>query len=155
MRERLEHWWRSRSDRERRFLAAWGGAVAALLVWFGGISPLTQRIALLEKRIPELSGLLMRIQASPPATAATVRGSSGGDLRSSLLGILAERGVHAELNPVSSSRVEMRLTELPVRDALTLVDSLRQASEARVFRLDVQVDARAVARTVVELERAP
>lgn len=189
MRERLQHWWCSRSDRERRFLAAWGAAAAALLVWFGGVSPLAQRIAVLEKRVPQLEGQLMRMQQSrtlsrenthPPASTrpiANVAGATlplegggdshgirgnlgagnGGDLRSSLLAVLVERGVRAELNPLASSRVEMRLPELPLREALALIDVLRQASATRVSKLDIQVDAQpgGVARTVVELERAP
>ena len=67
--QKLQPWWQGRSTRERRILAAWVAAVAVLALWFGAFAPLFQRIATLERRVPELETQLNRMRAQPPADA--------------------------------------------------------------------------------------
>jgi len=152
-------WWQGRSVRERKILMAWSVAVTVLLLWFGLIAPLWQRIATLERRVPELETQLNKMRARPVAIQRTAPSgdAAGGDLRSTLFGALAERKISAELRALSAARVEMRLPELPVKDALDLLDALRQASGARVAVLNVKAEAApgSPVRLVVELERTP
>lgn len=159
LQEYLLPWWQGRSVRERRLLAAWVAAVAVLALGFGVVAPLVQRIAVLEKRIPELERLLTRMRAQPPAVKGTAAAAppSGEDLRSALYGQLAERKLSAELRALSPTRVEMRLPELPMQDALDLLDALRRQTGARVAVFGAKSDGAAgqAARLVVELERAP
>ena len=78
--QKLGQWWQERSERERRILAVWAAAGTALSLWFGAGAPLMQRIAVLERRVPELEMLLNRMRAQPPAgTGAAVAGQSAGD----------------------------------------------------------------------------
>ena len=160
LQEQLLPWWQGRSVRERRLLAVWVAAVAVLALGFGVVAPLVQRIAVLEKRVPELERLLTRMRAQPPAgkgAAAAAAPPSGEDLRSALYGQLAERKLSAELRALSPTRVEMRLPELPMQDALDLLDALRRQTGARVAVFGAKSDGAAgqAARLVVELERTP
>ena len=72
-----------------------------------------------------------------------------------LYGQLAERKLSAELRALSPTRVEMRLPEMPMQDALDLLDALRQQAGARVAVFAAKNDATAGGRLriVVELER--
>ena len=152
-------WWQGRSARERTILLAWSVTVGLLLLWFGLLAPLWQRIATLEQRVPALEAQLNKMRARPVATQRTASASEAadGDLRSTLFGVLAEKKISAELRALSSARVEMRLPELPIKDALDLLDTLRQASGVRVAVLNVKAEAApgSPVRLVVELERTP
>ncbi|MDR1936304.1 MAG: type II secretion system protein M [Candidatus Accumulibacter sp.] len=158
--QKLGQWWQERSGRERRILAAWLAAVALLALWFGVCAPLFQRIAALEKRVPELEMLLNRMRARPSAgkSVADAAARPGGeDLRSVLYAQLAESGISAELRALSPTRVEMRLPEMPVKEALDVLDAMRQQAGARVAVFGARSDGSAsgTARVVVELESAP
>jgi type II secretory pathway component PulM len=160
IRERSVVWWQTRSRREHAILAGWGGAVVILLLWFAVISPLSKRIGQLEKRIPELESRLYSMRAQPRNEAraqATGTTQSAADLRSTLFRLLADKKISCELRGVSATRVELRLPELSMPDALALLEFLRQESGARVVTLNVKADSppATVSRIVVELERAP
>ncbi len=159
MQEKLILWWQGRSDRERTILRAWGVAVGALLLWFAVLSPLFQRIATLEKRVPVLEAQLNKMRARPVESkrSPSAANPAQGDLRSTLFGMLAERNVSAELRALSNARVEMRLPELPMGEALVLLEALRRETGTRVAVLNVKTEAASgsVSRVVVELERAP
>lgn len=152
-------WWNERTVRERQILLAWSVVVGLLLIWFGLLSPLGKRIATLEKRVPALEAQLTAMRARPVAAprAPSASGAANEDLRSTLYGVLAERKLNAELRALSSARVEMRLPELPMSEALELLDLLRKEAGARVVVLNVRTEAApgAASRIVVELERAP
>jgi type II secretory pathway component PulM len=158
--QKLWQWWQERSARERWILALWAAMAAALLLWFGAYAPLAQRIAVLEKRVPELEMLLNRMRAQPSSSqsmAGAAARQSGEDLRSMLYGQLAERSIRAELRALSSTRVEMRLPEMPIGDALDALDALRQQTGVRVavFSARSEGSAGGNVRVVVELERTP
>ena len=158
MQEKLILWWQGRSPRERTILYAWGGAVTVLLLWFAVLSPLLQRIATLEKRVPVLEAQLNKMRARPVENRRTQSAANpaNGDLRSTLFGLLAERNVSAELRALSTARVEMRLPELPMGEVLELRDALRRETATRVAVMNVKTEAAwSAARVVVELERAP
>jgi len=157
--QKLQPWWRERSRRERAVLLAWVAAVAVLALWFGVCAPLFQRIAVLERRVPELELQLNRMRIQPSAGKSAAAASvpqSGEDLRSVLYARLAERKISAELRALSPTRVEMRLPQMPMRDALEILDALRRQAGARVAVFSARNDeaAGATARIVVELERA-
>ena len=156
--EKYLAWWHARSDRERKILLVWSVSSVLLLLWFGLLVPLLQRIATLEKRVPQLETQLNRMRTRPvdaPRVAST-GGAAGEDLRSTLYGLLAERKLSAELRALSTSRVEMRLSELPAKEALDVLDSLRQEAGARIAMFNVRTEGAAggASRIVVELERA-
>ncbi len=159
MQARILQWWQARSNRERTILLAWGAVVALLLMWFGVVAPLNQRIATLEKRIPELETQLNRMRAQPTGSPSAARpaGTVDGDLRSTLYGWLAERKLSAELRTLSSSRVEMRLPELPAKEALDVLDALRQEYGTRIAVVNLRGNAEpgSAVRIVAELERTP
>ena len=96
----------------------------ALLLWFAVVSPLGKRINLLEQRIPELESRLnaMRSQTLAEVQVAGAGSASAADLRSALFRALGDQKISAELRALSSSRVEMRLPELPMNDALDLLE---------------------------------
>jgi type II secretory pathway component PulM len=160
--QKLCSWWQERSVRERRILAVWAAAAAALLLWFGVYTPLRQRIEILERRVPELEMRLNRMRAQPSAAQGAVGAAArpsgdSGDLRSALYGQLAEREISAELRALSSTRVEMRLPEMPIGEALDALDVLRQRTGARVAVFGARSEASSAGsvRIVVELERNP
>ena len=158
MQEKLILWWQGRSPRERTILYAWGGAVTVLLLWFAVLSPLLQRIATLEKRVPVLEAQLNKMRARPAEHKRTqsAANTTNEDLRNTLFGLLAERKINAELRALSTARVEMRLPELPMGEVLELLDALRRETATRVAVMNVKTEAAgSAARVVVELERAP
>jgi type II secretory pathway component PulM len=153
-------WWQERSGRERRILVIWAASVAVLALWFGVCAPLFQRIGVLEKRVPELEMLLTRMRAQPTAGAGAASAAArqaGEDLRSVLYGRLAESKISAELRALSPTRVEMRLPEMPMKEALDTLDDLRRQTGTRavVFSARSEGSADGNARVVVELERNP
>jgi type II secretory pathway component PulM len=158
LRAKAAAWWQARSRREQIIVLAWSVAAAALLVWFAVLSPLFKRIDQLEKRVPELESKLQAMRAQPlnETRAQGKSRSSAADLRSTLFRALAERKISGELRALSASRVELRLPELPMREALELLEFLRQESGARVVVFTARTDASAAAasRVVVELEVA-
>ena len=159
MREKTKIWWQALSDRERRILLIWASVVGALLLWFAIVAPLQNRNRQLEARIPELESRLNAMRAQPTDThLAQVMGNKNGtDLRSNLFRLLSDKKISAELRAISSSRVEMRLPELPMQDALDLLDALRQESSARVVVFNAKTESAnsKASRVVVELESRP
>ena len=158
LKDKARLWWQARSPRERVILLAWAVAATLLLLWFGVLSPLARRIDQLEQRIPELEAKLSAMRAQQPAggAAPAPRATSAADLRSTLYRLLADKKVSGELRALSSSRVELRLPELPMPAALELIEFLRQQSGARVvvFNAKSEAASAAVSRVVVELEVA-
>lgn len=156
--EKTTAWWRERSERERRILVPWAVAVTVLAFWFGFWHPLSERIAVLEKRASELARVLnhMHAQAASPRAAVAAQ-AAGEDLRGALYARIAERGIGAELRAHSPSRVEMRLPEMPLPEALEILDTLRQQTSARVAAFSARRDESSGqdVRVVVELERHP
>jgi len=155
MKEKAMLWWHARSPRERAILLAWAIIATILLLWFAVLSPLGRRIDQLEKRVPELESKLYAMRAQPPGPARAPSATSAADLRSTLFGLLAEKKISGELRALSASRVELRLPELPMKEALELLEFLRRESGARVVVVNAKTDpAPATAsRLVVELER--
>ena len=159
MKEKISVWWQGLSAREQRILAIWGTTVALLVLWFAVVSPLRNRIAQLETRVPELEARLNAMRAQPIDTprAAGASTKDNLDLRSTLFRLLSDKKTSAELRALSNSRVEMRLPELPMKDALDLLDYLRQESASRVVVFNAKTESATgdLSRIVVELERAP
>jgi type II secretory pathway component PulM len=157
--ESIPAWWRGRSERERRFVRAWLPVVVVMAGWFGVLSPLFKRIAALERRVPEMELQLNRMRAHPVDASRANRagGPANEDLRGALHGQLSERQISAELRALSATRVELRLPELPVKEALVVLDALRQETGARVAVFAARNDETPghATRIVVELERAP
>ena len=159
MKKKISVWWQGLSTREQRIFIIWGLTVAVLFVWFAIVSPLRNRIDQLETRVPELEARLnaMRAQAvdTPRAQGASTKDNL--DLRSTIFRLLSDKKISAELRALSNSRVEMRLPELPMKDALNLLDYLRAESAARVVVFNAKTESAAgdLSRIVVELERAP
>lgn len=149
-------WWQARSPRERAILLAWAVAATVLLLWFAVLSPLARRIDQLEQRVPELESKLYAMRAQPPGASRAPRATSAADLRSTLYRLLADKKISGELRALSSSRVELRLPELPMKDAFELLEFLRQQSGARVVVFNAKSEAApaAASRVVVELEVA-
>ena len=163
MKQRLTLWWTRCSSRERTLLLSWTLVVLALLLWFAVLAPLNARIDQLERRLPELSTRLAAMRSQPlpertaPGAARATGNNTAADLRSTLFRVLSEKKVSAELRALSPSRVEMRLPELPMPDALDLLDTLRREAAARivVFNAKTESAASTGARLLVEFERAP
>ena len=157
MRKKITRRWQTCSSRERVILVCWGLAMLALLLWFSVISPLGKRINHLEQRIPELESRLnaMRSQTLAEVHVAGAGSATAADLRSTLFRTLGERKISAELRALSSSRVEVRLPELPMNDALDLLESLRRESGARIVVVNVNSVSGTAARLVLEFERSP
>lgn len=158
MKEKISVWWQGLSAREQRILAIWGTTVAVLVLWFAVLSPLRNRIDQLETRVPELEARLNAMRAQPMDTprAPGTSTKDNFDLRSTLFRLLSDKKISAELRALSNTRVEMRLPELPMKDALDLLDYLRLESAARVVVFNAKTESTAGdSRIVVELERAP
>jgi len=157
LRAKTAAWWQARSRRERTILLIWGVGAAVLLMWFAVLSPLGNRIDQLERLVPELESRLysMRAQHLNEPRAQGSGSTSAADLRSTLFRLLAERKVSGELRALSASRVELRLPELPMKEALELLEFLRQESGARVVVFSGKTDAlpATASHVVVELER--
>lgn len=155
--QKFQPWWQGCSRWERHLLATWTIVAAALALWFGGLAPLFSRVAVLERRIPELEIQLNRMRAPPPAgrAAAVAVPQPSEDLRSVIYGQLAKHKISAELRALSPVRVEMRLSEMPLPEALELLDNLRRQSGARVAVFNVRGTATdgGLVRIVAELER--
>lgn len=168
MKRKLSLWWSTCSARERTLLMVWTPVMLALALWFAVVAPLSRRIDQLERRIPELDMRLnaMRSQSRVDAAAGgssesgrggAANGKTAADLRSALFRALGDRKISAELRALSSSRVEMRLPELPMKDALDLLAALRRETGSRVvaFNASSEPAGRATARLLVEFENTP
>ena len=156
MKDRAVLWWHARSPRERIILVVWAIAAALLLLWFAVLSPLGRRIDQLEQRVPELESKLYSMRSQPLNSPRPASATSAADLRSALYRLLAERKISGELRALSSSRVELRLPELPMHEALELLELLRRESGARVVVFNAKTDPApaAASRLVVEFEVA-
>ena len=156
MKDRAVLWWHARSPRERIILVVWAIAATLLLLWFAVLSPLARRIDQLEQRVPELESKLYSMRAQPLNSSRPASAASAADLRSTLYRLLADRKISGELRALSASRVELRLPELPMKDALELLEFLRQESGARVVALNAKTDPApaTTSHVVVELEVA-
>ena len=156
MKARINLFWQNRSAREQKILCVWGLIVGGGLLYFGLLSPLQQNIARLQRSIPALEGQLFAMRAQPTRGIrngqATV--SNSGDLRSKLFQLLSARKSNADLRSLSAERVELRLPELPIADALALADSLRLDAQAPIVALSIKRDTpNSPALVVLELER--
>lgn len=158
MKKKLLLWWNVCSSRERTLLTGWALAMVALLCWLGLVSPLGKRIDQLERRIPELETRLNAMRSQALNTLPTPSGAASpraADLRSALFRTLSEQKISAELRALSSSRVELRLPELPMKDALDLLEILRRESGARVVVFNASAASSAKSRLLLEFESAP
>jgi type II secretory pathway component PulM len=157
--KKLQAWWRERSGRERWIFTSWTMTVAVLVFWFGVCNPLFGRIAVLEKRVPELEMLLNRMRTQQPVgqRVGVAAQQTGEDLRGALYGRIAEHKISAELRALSPSRVEMRLPEMSMPEALEVLDNLRRQTGSRVVVFSAKSDASSGqgVRVVAELERKP
>ncbi|MBS1157100.1 MAG: Type secretion system protein [Proteobacteria bacterium] len=156
MKARLIQFWQSRSLREQKILAVWGVLVGTVLLVFGLILPLQQQISRLQRSIPVLEGQLFAMRAQPtPGMRPSQAASAQGDLRSTLFQLLSTRKTAADLRSLSAERVELRLPELPINEALALADGLRQDADARITTLSIKREsANGPARVVLEMERS-
>lgn len=157
MKARLLQFWQTRSPREQKILVVWGGLVGIMLLVFGLILPLQQQISRLQRSIPVLEGQLFAMRTQPavgarPSQAANVQ----GDLRSTLFQLLSTKKTAADLRSLSAERVELRLPELPITEALALADGLRQDANARITTLSIKREStNGPARVLLEMERRP
>ena len=142
MDKKLILWWNARTPRERLILLAWGGVMLVLFAWFGVWSPLSRRIQQLETQMPQLESkfndLRYRSSSRPPPRPRA--GKTSPDLRSELFRLLADKKITAELRAISSTRVEMRLPELSLPEALEHLTALRQESGARISAFTLRND---------------
>lgn len=157
LQDKLWPWWQGRSPRERAMLAAWMVVVAVLALGLGVVVPLVQRIAFLEKRLPQLEQAVsqMRIPLSAGQEAPAPVPQSDGDLRSVVYSQLAELKLNGELRALSPTRVEIRLPAMPMQNGLDLLNTLRQRTGARIAVLGVKSGGDQGPQLVAELERAP
>ena len=156
LQNKAQLWWQARSPRERAILSAWAIIACVLLLWFAVLSPLGRRIDQLEQRVPELEAKLYAMRSQPLVAPRAPGATSAADLRSTLYGLLADRKISGELRALSTSRVELRLPELPMKDVVELLEFLRQQSGARVVVFNAKSEAApaTASRVVVELEVA-
>ena len=156
MAKKLLLWWSARTQRERLILLVWGGVMSLLLLWLAVLSPLQQRVRVLEKRVPQLEAKFneLRYRSADKASVRSSAGKASQDLRSELFRLLADKKISAELRAISNSRVEMRLPELPLSEAIDLLMALRQESGARigVFNLRNEKPDGGMVNIIVEFE---
>lgn len=156
MKQRMTLFWQTRSLREQKVLLAWSVIVGTGLLYFGLIAPLQQQITRLQHGLPTLEGQLFAMRALPADATRhkPVSVNDQGDLRSTLFQLLSTRNNPADLRSLSAERVELRLPEQALPEALALADSLRQDAHARITALSIKRDdADSPARVVIEMER--
>lgn len=156
MKIQLKQFWQARSRSERILLLAWSGVVAVALMYFGLLSPLYGRLDRLEKSIPVLENQLfaMRSQPAPGGGMRPSNPQAPGDLRSSVFRFLADQQLTADVRSLASDRVEVRLPEMPADNALSLLQKMRQETEAKIAGMSMKRDAEeGPVQTVVEMER--
>jgi general secretion pathway protein M len=75
---RLTDWWRGLSDRERWMVGGLGAIVAALVLWYGLLTPLNRLAAAAEARQTEAATALRQVQALSEAIGRIERMRAGG-----------------------------------------------------------------------------
>lgn len=149
-------WWRTRTQRERLILLAWCVVMGGLLFWLAVLSPLNRRVQQLERQLPQLEGKFneLRYRSADKGVTRPASSKASADLRSELFRLLADKKITAELRAISNSRVEMRLPELPLPEALDLLMALRQESGAKitVFNLRSDKTSSSSVNIIVEFE---
>lgn len=156
MKKRLAHFWLARTPSERKLLLLWSTAVLGALVYFALISPLYRRIQQLENTLPQLENQLfaMRSQPAPVAGKQIAGNVENIDLRSAVFQFIGKQQLTADVRSISADRVELRLPEMPVGEALTLLEKLRQETAARIIVMRMKNNAaRDAVQVVVEMER--
>lgn len=130
----IERFWAARNLRERLMLGA-GAAVLICAAYILAVSSLQQRIASLQRKLPEL---LLSSYEIAGGSQAVPRAARSGDLRSELFKILADRGLQAELRALSTDKVEMRLPEQDAKTLISSLNAIRLAAGARVQSLQIR-----------------
>ena len=149
---RLRVFWAARNARERMILIV-GIVVAIVAAYIMAISAVNNKIAGLQRRLPEL--LLNNYEIASGSKALPQRAKRAGDLRSDLFKILAERKLQADLRAISPTQVEMRM---PDQDAKTLLDNLnaiRLSADAHVTSLQLRATEKGSTGATATLERTP
>lgn len=156
MKRKFEQFWTLRSPSERKFLLAWSALLIGALAYFLLLSPLFQRIGLLQKSIPVLETQLFAMRAQPNVGGGKNISSVSAteDLRSSLFRLLANQQINADLRSISAKRIELRLPEMPAAEALERLDKLRQEAAARIVALSIKASATTnLVQIILEMER--
>lgn len=148
----FEKFWAARNPRERWILML-GAGLLIVLVYVLLISSLQQRIAGLQRKLPEL--LLNSYEIAGGSKATAPRAARSGDLRSDVFKILADRGLQAELRPLSTNQVEMRMQDQDAKTMFNSLNAIRLAAGARVLSIQIRAAKDGQAGTTVILERAP
>lgn len=145
-------YWQARNRREQLILMA-GGSVLLVAIYATSLLAVQERIAALQRRLPELALNSYEIAAGKqgPAMPPPKRGE---DLRSELFRILADQGVQAELRGLSADRVEMTMNARAGQNIINSLNAIRLTAGARVTSLQIRtVGAEEQAEASVILER--
>jgi type II secretory pathway component PulM len=148
----LIRFWTARNARERAILMA-AGSIVIVAIYVSIAWTLHQRITGIQRKLPDLLLNSYEIAAGSQTTAP--RTLHAGDLRSDLFRILADRNLHADLRPLGSSQVEMRLPDQDAKSLLNDLNAIRQAADAHVISLQLRVADKGNAGATAVLERAP
>jgi type II secretory pathway component PulM len=148
----LATYWAARNAQERLAITVVAGLLA--LIVYGSIAySLHQGINSLQRRLPELQ--LESYEIAAGGKGAAPRAPHGGDLRSDLFKVLADRDLHADLRALSPSQVEVRLPDQDAKSVFGDLNTIRQASDAHVISLQIRTADKGNTGIVATLERAP
>lgn len=153
--QKFEQFWSARSPKEQKLLQLWAGVIGIAAIYLLVISPLSARIGQLKKGIPQLESQLFAMRAQPMPGLRSGLAAVKGDLRSVLFQLLANKKINVDVRSISAERVELRLPEMPVAEALALADDLRRDAAAKVAMLSLKKGSgNGLVQMVLEMERA-
>ncbi len=153
--QKFEQFWSTRSPKEQKLLQLWAGVIGIAAIYLLVISPLTSRIGQLKKSIPQLESQLFAMRSQPMQGPRSGQAAVKGDLRSVLFQLLANKKINVDVRSISAERVELRLPEMPVAEALALADDLRRDAAAKVAMLSLKKGSgNGLVQMVLEMERA-
>lgn len=146
--------WAARAPREQIALIA-VAVVLLVAIYVQLVSALTTQRDAIARRLP---GLLLSSYEMASGRPEAPRAAAGvrEDLRSELFQILADRSLQAELRPLGSSQVEMRLPEQDARTLIRALHQIRLAANVRVASLQLRASetaGQASATAILERDR--
>jgi general secretion pathway protein M len=152
---KLKEFWQQCQPRERLYLSACG-AVALLAFLYAGVwQPITTSREQLSKQVPQMQMQLAELQRQLAQLKSSPAGPSrNGDLRAAVQASLDARNTSADIQAISSDKLQIKIAQIRFADALPLMTALRNETGSHINHLQISgAEHNGIVQLSAEVER--